>query len=405
MNVRSAAFGALARDDAPLSRDFAPAADRASAAFYRPELDALRFAAFLSVFLAHAFPRLPERWNAAGIDSATFAKALAAIVNAGNFGVDLFFLLSAYLITELLLRERERFGRVDVVAFYARRALRIWPLYYAFLGVTVFLVPRILPGDYIAPTQLVAHLLFLGNWTAALFNYPTSVAAPLWSVSVEEQFYLCWPLLVARRSRLGIARLSLLMLAIAFAARLVILSFSHEPRHLWTVTLSRLDPIAVGACVAVWLRGSRPQLVAGARAALVVAGLAAWLLASSLFSSGWSQLLAYPLMTGGSLAFLVATLGRSDSVRRSGVQAFVQLGRISYGLYVFHLLALALVWRVLDGDETIPRASDLLLVPTLGLALTVLLAAASYRWIEAPFLRLKSRFTYVTSRPIDPPAP
>src|SRR5947207_1159181 len=98
--------------------------------FYRPELDGLRFFAFLAVYINHTLlldPARGELWK----------RALGSIGTAGAFGVDLFFALSAYLITELLLREQKARGRIDVPAFYLRRMLRIWPLYFVFLGAMV----------------------------------------------------------------------------------------------------------------------------------------------------------------------------------------------------------------------------------------------------------------------------
>src|ERR1700690_2343892 len=102
------------------------------ARFYRPELDALRFFAFLAVFVYHTSPSDPPYYSARHIPC---AYLVAAASHAGAFGVDLFFLLSAYLITELLLRERDECGQVHLDSFYVRRILRIWPLY--FLGILI----------------------------------------------------------------------------------------------------------------------------------------------------------------------------------------------------------------------------------------------------------------------------
>src|SRR6266540_138960 len=101
--------------------------------FYHPELDVLRFFAFFLAFLHHSLPHHPEFYSGMGISPAV-AAALAAVGATGAFGVNLFFLLSSYLITELLIRERHRFGHIDLRAFYIRRVLRIWPLYFFFLA-------------------------------------------------------------------------------------------------------------------------------------------------------------------------------------------------------------------------------------------------------------------------------
>ena len=157
---------------------------RGSKSFYRPELDCLRFFAFLAVFVHHTMPRQIDFYIAHHLPT-----ALSNVAYAGSFGVDLFFCLSAFLITELLLREKEEVGYLNVKAFYIRRILRIWPLYFAFVlfsfGLTF--VDR---NQHFSVSQLTMFLLLAGNWASA-FTVISSVVAPLWSVSIEEQFYLC----------------------------------------------------------------------------------------------------------------------------------------------------------------------------------------------------------------------
>ena len=123
-----------------------------AARFYVPELDSLRFFAFLAVFICHLSHEL---------------GGSLVITNTGTFGVDLFFTLSAYLITELLMREKERFGRVDVKSFYVRRILRIWPLYLGFLA-TVFIIVKLHPVPRVTDIYLITYMVFLGNFARAL---------------------------------------------------------------------------------------------------------------------------------------------------------------------------------------------------------------------------------------------
>jgi peptidoglycan/LPS O-acetylase OafA/YrhL len=110
----------------------------------------------------------------------------------------LFFVLSSYLITELLLREREETGRVHFQAFFMRRILRIWPLYFAALGMA-FVTGLIWPEFRVKPGCLVAYLLLLGNWYNVLREPMMSPWQPLWSITLEEQFYLLWPFLASKR--------------------------------------------------------------------------------------------------------------------------------------------------------------------------------------------------------------
>jgi len=317
---------------------------------HRPELDVLRFGAFLLVFVHHALPH--SGWM------------LAGIARAGALGVDLFFTLSAYLITELLLHERRSRGAIDIRAFYIRRILRIWPLYYFAL---LILVPAmsILPGEHMPWTYFAAFAMFGGNWACAAWGYPASSFALLWSVSIEEQFYLTWPWLV----RLGEIHLRLIaygMLAIASMTRFVLLIRDVHHPGIWCNTLARLDPIAGGALLACFLNGTLPEHTRRTR--MLCIGFGATLLigaGAGGYNQGWPVLVTYPLAAAASVAIIFGTLG-------SRVRAGAYLGKISYGLYVFH----AAVIRVIPS-------------PILALPLTIAAAALSYRYLESPFLRLK----------------
>src|SRR5690349_20349803 len=143
---------------------------------------------------------------------------IIAFAAGGSWGVDLFFALSSYLITTLLLREREELGCLDIGSFYLRRALRIWPLYFVFLFGLLPLIRGYFPGDQMSGKYLVAFALFAGNWACTLWGYPHSIAGQLWSVSIEEQFYLTWPL-VLRRYADHVVAVACFLLVVAFAAR------------------------------------------------------------------------------------------------------------------------------------------------------------------------------------------
>lgn len=177
---------------------------RRAQSFYRPELDGLRFFAFFCVFIHHTLPTHIEFYLERHIP---FGDFITSVAEAGRFGVDLFFVLSAYLITELLLREKENFGKVHLKSFYLRRMLRIWPLYFLAIAIATFL-PHIDSTQTFPLRYVVAFLFLAGNWIVSFYDFPESVMNALWSVSFEEQFYLFWPAVIAlvRRARtLGVA--------------------------------------------------------------------------------------------------------------------------------------------------------------------------------------------------------
>jgi len=138
--------------------------------FYAPELDALRFFAFFGVFLFPAAPRTMDFYAAAGYPL-WLSKLLIAVFGAGASGVDLFFALSAYLITSLLLRERESTGMVDVRGFYLRRILRIWPLYLSFVAFSAA-AAHFLPGQNLPAQYVLGLSLLAGNWIYAFYGLP-----------------------------------------------------------------------------------------------------------------------------------------------------------------------------------------------------------------------------------------
>lgn len=361
--------------------------------FYHPELDTLRFFAFFVVFLHHALPHEVSGYAGYGLSSLA-QLALAAGSTAGRFGVDLFFVLSSYLITELLLREYEQRGRLDVRAFYVRRALRIWPLYYFFILLTLVVVPLLLPADRFSMPHPVWFSLLAGNWSVAFWHYPLSVAAPLWSVSIEEQFYLVWPLVVAWLGAGRLQRAALVMIGIAVVTRLVLAALGAPDRVYWAITPARLDPIAIGALLALLLRGRVPVLSASLRLVMLLSGPAVWLLVVKFNPGGWFNSIVY-LAVALSGAAMVASVLRERAGPVSGAPLLVYLGRISYGLYVYHVLGIQLARRILGEPATGPMLAGEF---ALGLILTTVFASASYRWLEMPFLRLKVRFTHVPSR-------
>ena len=374
--------------------------------FYRPELDALRFFAFLGVFFFHLKPHsIPPgllRYTAIPLVSSLFRLGNDAL-GAGNFGVDLFFVLSAYLITELLVREKARRGSLDVKAFYVRRILRIWPLYFFFIGVACLL--QVLMSEQVFSWQYVlAFLLLSGNWICALHGLPASVAQPLWSVSIEEQFYLLWPQVVRRASAKSLATVAVGLLVMASGVRFVLLARHTTMQMLGYGTFTRLDGIAVGILISLILRGRVPSLSTGVRFLFVFLGLGGLMGAFELLAGTAPG--AAPTRPGGMLSFplvgiactllFLSALGLpAERTRLVGWFRLVYLGKISYGLYVYHLLALLLVHSALSPL----RVALYPVYALLAFGLTVALSVASYHILELPFLKLKERFTYVLSRP------
>lgn len=303
----------------------------------------------------------------------------------GFLGVDLFFVLSGFLITTLLLRERAATGTISLRAFYMRRLLRIFPLYYATLfGCVVLALLR--PGSAVSQDFLRVlpwYLTYTSNWG------PTEdFFAHAWSLAVEEQFYLVWPpILVFAGTRRAVPALAVFLTgnvaldlglfgpeALEIGRRLaaftaigfgVLLGIAmHQPR-----TFAWLEPF-VGRHWSI-------LLPLGALAALV------WVPGDI---AGWPRLAIHLAMTWLVAAAVARTNhGLASALRQRLV---VHIGAISYGMYLLHGLCLIATHALLG------RRDPGVVVPffVVGTLLTVVVATASHRYFERPFLRLKTRF-------------
>jgi peptidoglycan/LPS O-acetylase OafA/YrhL len=329
----------------------------------------------------------------------------------GVYGVPVFFLLSAFLITELLERERDASGGIDVRAFYVRRILRIWPLYFlVFFGLV--LLNRVLPGAGAdSPAKWLFFMLFAGNWYITFNGWIEYPVNPMWSLSVEEQFYIVIPCL-AMLGRRALVAVNLAVLALSYAV-IVHYARGFTPTSgfsgQWTNSFVHFQFFAGGMLLALFLRGRQPNWDIATRCAMLALAVAAWLVASAVFgikadvpqSTVAESLAGWPLVLAGAALMLVGVLGMP---RRFLPAPLIYLGRISYGLYLTHIFFFWLVYDKFKPELT--QACDAVglgawrdtIGALLAFAGTVLLASLLYRTVEMPFLRLKRRFTFVPSR-------
>jgi peptidoglycan/LPS O-acetylase OafA/YrhL len=362
--------------------------------FYQPELDGLRFYAFLAVFVFHILPETRAFYSGLHLP---LKPLWVGVAKFGACGVDLFFALSAFLITSLLLRERQQTGGISLRLFYVRRILRIWPLYFSVLAVAVVLAHTI-PSQNLPWYYLVGYLLFVGNWINAAAGPPKSVCSPVWTVSIEEQFYLVWPVLMKMLGRRGMIIAAVVTFLLATLSQIGVVLTGLSIRYIYYGSTSRSGSLALGILLALFA-DRLPGLTRGMRLLLLAAGLAGW-----IASSGWlinqpgpldmRAVLGRLVASVGAVAILYAGLGSRSRLLTS--DWVVWLGKISYGLYILHFVGILIMVDLLH-----PRWGwQLLATKALGLLTTVPLAWASYRWVESPFLRWKDRFATVLSRPV-----
>jgi peptidoglycan/LPS O-acetylase OafA/YrhL len=362
--------------------------------FYQPELDGVRFYAFLGVFVCHTLPFEAEFYRKLHLP---LPWVWGATVKAGAAGVDLFFALSAFLITSLLLKERQETGGISLKHFYLRRILRIWPLYFLVIAIGVVLSHTVanqsLPWYYVA-----GYLLFVGNWVHAVFGRPESIAFPLWTVSIEEQFYLIWPLMVKVLERRGLIISGIVMFLLATLCRVIFVLAGVSGGYVYYGSTARCDSIALGIMLALFA-DRLPKLSGGMRLLFVGGGLVGWIVSSAWLTDqpgpiSMREVLGRLIISLAAGAMLYGCLNSRNKLLTG--TWIVRLGKVSYGLYLLHLVGLLLAKSLFHPVS----GTAILTTKAVGFVLTIILAFASYRWVESPFLRLKDRFAKVLSRPV-----
>jgi peptidoglycan/LPS O-acetylase OafA/YrhL len=376
---------------------------RAGAFRHQRALDGLRGLAVLSVLLFHFV----------GFENARTASArvLVQIAATGWVGVDLFFALSGFLITGILLDTKgsPHFFR----NFYARRALRIFPLYYAVVLAALLMVWQARGGSGPALEAVWHRQAWLWFYAANIedalqgrwvFNTGRLWLDHFWSLAVEEQFYLVWPLVVFVLDRRRVALAAAVAIVAAPLVRIALAAHGTPPIIVYSLTVCRVDALAVGGLVAVLVRA--PALAQRALRWLPgLFGIAGGMLVALIVRRHglfWldhpTQLVAYTSLAllGGSTLLFVSLRPGHALTRALEWRGLVFFGKYSYGLYIFHYM----LWPFLAKALPVARVSSALGSETLALlvralvftAVSLLLAVASYHGFERRFLALKRHF-------------
>jgi peptidoglycan/LPS O-acetylase OafA/YrhL len=347
---------------------------------YRPELDGVRAFAVLAVLLLHSHPFLPGPFKFRG----------------GFLGVDVFFVLSGYLITTLLYREFEQRDEIRLGGFYARRALRLIPALFVMLAVGAVVVyylggnPGTGSRSYLQSALLT--LSYVANWFQAQDGL--GVLSHTWSLAIEEQYYVIWPavLILGIRFVRSPRRMAAVLLGIAVGIAVLRYAVYEAgyPAYAALSTFTRTDGVIIGSALALllvdppdWARNVFKRTVTGVVGAAVVVGIA---LVVQWNSPG--------LMRGGLFAANVGTAillghlaigGASAPKRILSIQPLPIIGRISYGMYLFHVPINYVVHSPRLGLDGGPAVA-------LMFVATFVFAGVSFLAIERPALRLKRRF-------------
>ncbi|WP_201773071.1 acyltransferase family protein [Gemmatirosa kalamazoonensis] len=364
---------------------------------HQPALDGVRGIAVLLVVIFHTTHLSYE--TAVG-------RVVWWLAGAGWTGVDLFFVLSGFLITGILFDAK---GKANYFRnFYIRRVLRIFPLYYAVLAVSFLVLPSLagaLALDSRVTTQgFVWYVLYLSNYYQLSIPWTHPVLGVVWSLAIEEQFYMAWPLLIASVSAKRVARLCAIVAGLAVAVRTGLTIAGLNGEATYVVTFCRMDALAVGGLLAVTLRTSRAaarQWLRPALAAAVPVIAAMVLLPMGSTYNVLKDTIGYTataILFAG-LVYAAVTGSAENVVRRACSSSVLRLfGRYSYAIYLVHSPLDAILRRKLFPTPLRQIAgSDL---PTqaayyaVAIGLSLGLALVSWNLFEKHFLRLKDHFPY-----------
>jgi peptidoglycan/LPS O-acetylase OafA/YrhL len=313
-----------------------------------------------------------------------------------------FFVLSGFLITWLLLKEEERFGRISLKLFYARRTLRIFPAFYVYWFLVVGLA--IIFSRHLVTAQAVCSFLYVNNYYQAIFGDPNTALSHTWSLGVEEQFYLLWPItfLLLRNNHRRI-RFLLWSIAAVWLYREFLIFVVHRPQgYIYEAFDTRADHLLIGCVLAVALRERvclrlwRLLVDSPSRMWITVTGLVISATLSHFGQAMYRDSLAFiidPLLAASLIvqgtAYSSAALGK---ILNWGWMRY--LGAISYSIYLYHPLAMGL------GEKLFRKVPLLAPVAPVGAVVAVIaVASASYWLLELPLQNLRARFSPQQSAP------
>lgn len=312
-----------------------------------------------------------------------------------GIGVTIFFTLSGFLITYLLLREKRIYASIDLRQFYLRRILRIWPLYFFYI-IAALSVTWLLGDEAVANTRyLILFLLFLPNIAFNLNRYPSDVGH-LWSIGIEEQFYAFWPVILNRITR--VARFLIVLVVVLVVARTCLKIYSlHIGKKLpFSLSISmRFDCMAIGALFAIGYERKIPRVLAISRSLGVAVAFWGMVLLSCLNRFSMFSFYRRGRRRSHHRVLILREIESSKQVTllENPIASFI--GMISFGIYVYHPIVVSIIVHCVKlSDLTFIHASVFIVVV---ITLTVAVAWVSYRIVEAPFLRIKERFARIRS--------
>ncbi len=369
---------------------------------YFENLDGLRAIAALSVVFFHIvlwfkFP------NIVGFDLFQFILSFGG--KGGSLGVNFFFILSGFLITYLMFAEEENTGKLNIGFFYLRRVLRIWPLYYLtiFIGFIIYpLIMQIMDISYTETASSLLYLIFAVNFDHIYNGLPkTGILGVHWSVAIEEQFYLVWPLIFSLLSKNKLFPYILVFIILLselyfFMAKSSVISYYH--------LASNFRLLAFGAFLAYLCYRKRKDVILflnmiSRRINVVIYLVCILILIFQQWGFSWLVYYKY-LYHFVSIVFFGYVIveqcfSETSFIKIGTIKFLISLGKISYGLYLNHMIAIYLVLGFFHNNPDYIVAEIICTI-----ALTLIISYFSYYYMESIFLNLKNKFTLVKGKTI-----
>lgn len=360
------------------------------AKFYFPNLNGLRFIAALMVIFHH-IEQYKKIYNISN-----YWNTMPFIQLFGKLGVDLFFVLSGFLITYIMLFEERQNKKILIWDFYKRRILRIWPLYFLIVLLAFFVLPNSSlfsiqnQGNFVLKdhfnSNLILYIFFLPNLALSLYG-PIPFAAQAWSIGTEEQFYLIWPLLLSRiRNNRLILMLFIVFIYWIISAYLNI--FNQNISNQWDVFRQYWNTFKIN-CMAI---GAFFSIVYFKKLKILKYFLNNFIffiaLISCIFLIYKGTYLPFINVEVYSFLFGLIILNLAGNERLKNVLEFKflnYLGKISYGLYMFHAIAIVITINMLQHFHI----QSYWLISPISISLTIVIASISYKYIESYFLKIK----------------
>ena len=353
---------------------------------YFTRLDSLRFIAFFLVFWSHNFVPCFQKWA-----NEPWRKFFNPFFETGINGVHIFFVISGFLITHLLIKEHHISGKVNVGRFYLRRILRIWPLYYLIMILGLFVLPALSKTFEFCGSYWM-NLTFLNNFNAEQTSHCFSTHVVIaWSVAIEEQFYLVWPLVFSlfyKRNQL-----------LVFCALIILASIISSGYSSYFSTISNLVYLMTGCAGALMYEkhsGFFNRSFFKEKKWLYVMILLLCL--TMLFAEHSNQesmikVLFLPLL----YLYLVLYAIINNTSKHSYLSS---LGKYTYGMYFYHPLVSVFVRILFDksGIAYLDNGLNYAVASVIALMVTCIVSILSYNYFEGYFLKLKSRLSVVSTR-------